>query len=299
MKGKILLLIVTLSFFKLNAFAQTYQTTLGKGTDTRLEVYEYYHHTGEEKWLKLFTINNSNWSYGGVSGRVYFVDYQGVGGSYVDFAFPQTINSWQKPTLFINGNSCTKLKWYITSNDVGSYTVYVKTPTFHLGLSFLYRGSSYVPHFAEEGVIPTTFVWSSENDPESLAFFRSDGNWGLGTTNPTHKLTVNGQIRAREIKVENDNWPDYVFEKQYQPMTLNNLAAYISKNGHLPEIPSATEVKKEGVNLSALNAKMLQKIEELTLYIIDQQKEIESLKRQNEKIPAMEKDIAALKKASK
>ncbi len=100
----------------------------------------------------------------------------------------------------------------------------------------------------------------------------SNGNVGIGTPSPTHKLSVNGNIRAHEIKVETANWPDYVFAKDYKLTSLQETEFYIKKNGHLPGFPSAMEVEKNGVDLGEMNAKLLQKIEELTLHLIQQAK---------------------------
>lgn len=110
---------------------------------------------------------------------------------------------------------------------------------------------------------------------------RADGNVGIGVSNPSDKLSVNGNIRAREIKVENTNWPDYVFSSAHVKLSLKELETFISSNKHLPEIPSAKEIEKEGVNLSEMNAKLLKKIEELTLYIIEINKKVEGLQLKN------------------
>ncbi len=110
------------------------------------------------------------------------------------------------------------------------------------------------------------------------------GNVGIGLSNPTEKLSVNGKIRAKEIRVENANWPDFVFAKSYSLPTLKETEAHIKEKGHLPGIPSAAEVKDNGVDLGEMNAKLLQKIEELTLYLIEQNKEIKALANQNLKL---------------
>jgi hypothetical protein len=105
-----------------------------------------------------------------------------------------------------------------------------------------------------------------------------NGNVGIGVTNPTEKLSVNGKIRAKEIKVEAINWPDYVFGEDYELPELKNTEEFIKKNKHLPGIPSAEEVEKEGVSLGEMNNKLLKKIEELTLHLISMKKELDELK---------------------
>jgi len=103
--------------------------------------------------------------------------------------------------------------------------------------------------------------------------YSSNGNVGIGTGNPDSKLSVNGNIRAKEIKVEIANWPDYVFAKDYQLPTLEQTRHHIKEKGHLPGIPSAAEVKVNGIDLGEMNKNLLKKIEELTLYLIEIEKE--------------------------
>lgn len=107
----------------------------------------------------------------------------------------------------------------------------------------------------------------------------ASGKVGIGTTSPQSTLAVNGTITTKEIEVTVDGWPDYVFEPNYPLLSLEEVASYIKKNKHLPNIPSEKEVLKEGVKLGEMNAKLLQKIEELTLYIIDLKREVEALKK--------------------
>ena len=93
---------------------------------------------------------------------------------------------------------------------------------------------------------------------------------------------ANGYVKAKEIKVTLTDWPDFVFEESYNRLTLPETEAYIKANGHLPDMPSAQEVEENGVSLGEINAKLLQKIEELTLHIIDLQKQIDELKQGKE-----------------
>lgn len=113
-------------------------------------------------------------------------------------------------------------------------------------------------------------------------FLLMGNNVGIGTTNPTSKLTVAGNINAREIKVTVDVGADFVFEKDYDLPSLHSVDKFIKENKHLPEIDSAEKMKKDGINLSEMNIKLLQKIEELTLYSIEQNKKIENLEKKIE-----------------
>jgi len=107
-----------------------------------------------------------------------------------------------------------------------------------------------------------------------------EGNVGIGTTMPgAYKLAVNGNIRAKEIVVDT-GWSDFVFEDNYELMNLNKVEDYIEENGHLPDIPSAKQIEVNGVSLGKSQALLLQKIEELTLYIIEQNKRINKLEQE-------------------
>ncbi|TPG36289.1 hypothetical protein [Flavobacterium pectinovorum] len=115
------------------------------------------------------------------------------------------------------------------------------------------------------------------------------GNVGIGITNPTNKLDVKGTIHSQEVKVDMNNWSDFVFKKEYNLPTLEEVENHIAEKGHLENIPSEEEVLKNGINLGEMNAKLLQKIEELTLYAIEQSKRnnkqsvrIEKLEKENE-----------------
>ncbi|MFK7969016.1 MAG: hypothetical protein AB8F95_01555 [Bacteroidia bacterium] len=96
----------------------------------------------------------------------------------------------------------------------------------------------------------------------------------------TYFLVVDGKMLVEEVRVQvSENWPDYVFNKDYELRPLSEVETYIEENGHLPEVPSAAEVAEDGVVLGANDAVLLKKIEELTLYLLQQQKEIEALKK--------------------
>ncbi len=108
---------------------------------------------------------------------------------------------------------------------------------------------------------------------------KNNGRVGIGTTVPDSKLTVKGKIHAEEVKVDlNVPGPDYVFDKDYTLTSLAAIEKYILENKHLPGIPSAMEMETNGINLSEMNMKLLEKVEELTLHLISQHKEINALK---------------------
>lgn len=106
---------------------------------------------------------------------------------------------------------------------------------------------------------------------------QSTGNVGIGTTTPSSKLTVAGNVEAREVKVTVNAGADFVFHEDYQLRSLPQLASFIMANNHLPDIAPAKEMESEGINLSEMNIKLLQKIEELTLYIIQLESKVQTL----------------------
>lgn len=153
-----------------------------------------------------------------------------------------------------------------SSNQHGNYAIeYVNSSTEGYGLNFWK---------------PST----STNTTRNNILFLSDslGYVGIGTNHPQAKLAVYGRILARSIKVSTNatDWPDFVFSPEYKMLSLSDLETYIKTNRHLPDVPSAADVEEqEGVVLEEMNAILLQKVEELTLYVIELQKQIDELKK--------------------
>ena len=116
------------------------------------------------------------------------------------------------------------------------------------------------------------------------------GNVGIGTTNPTQKLSVNGTVRAKEVIVDS-GWSDYVFDESYKLKALSETEAFIKAEKHLPGIPSAQDVAEHGISLGEMQAKLLAKIEELTLHQIEQQKQLAA---QSARIERLEGENARL-----
>lgn len=108
----------------------------------------------------------------------------------------------------------------------------------------------------------------------------NNGKVGVGTTNPDEMLTVNGKVHATEVRIDlSVPGPDYVFDKNYKLLSLDDVRAYIEAHHHLPDVPSAAEMESNGVNVSEMNMILLRKVEELTLYVLELNKEIDALKR--------------------
>jgi len=123
-------------------------------------------------------------------------------------------------------------------------------------------------------------IYNVDNALLPLTIEGSTGNVGIGTTDPKgYKLAVAGNAIAESMTVDlQANWPDYTFKKDYRLMPLTDLKVYIDKNQHLPEVPTAEQVAKTGINLGEMNALLVKKVEELTLYLIEKDKEISDLK---------------------
>ncbi|MCD7972186.1 MAG: hypothetical protein LUG18_05895 [Candidatus Azobacteroides sp.] len=120
----------------------------------------------------------------------------------------------------------------------------------------------------------------------------TDGNIGIGITDPQNKLDVNGVIRAKELRAEASNWADFVFDENYRLPDLKEVETHIKTHRHLPGIPSEAEIKEEGINIVEMQSKLLQKIEEMTLYMIRQQ---ETIGQQQQHMEEMQKEIDRLK----
>ena len=111
-------------------------------------------------------------------------------------------------------------------------------------------------------------------------FIGANGHIGINTSNvsdPGNVFFVEGGVRARKVTVDVATWPDYVFDSAYKQVPLKKVEQYIQKNHHLPDVPSADNVAKNGINIGDNQTVLLKKIEELTLYIIEQDKKIDAL----------------------
>ncbi|SDX71272.1 hypothetical protein SAMN05444410_1362 [Hydrobacter penzbergensis] len=134
------------------------------------------------------------------------------------------------------------------------------------------------------GTIDGNNIWYSQ-----MVLDANTGYVGIGTTTPSERLSVNGNIKARKLIVIQSGWPDYVFTPEYPLKSLSYIERFVKKNNHLPDMPSAGEVEAKGLDIGSTQAMLLKKIEELTLYVIDLKKENET---QNKKIEILMKQIS-------
>ncbi len=205
---------------------------------------------------------------------------------------PSTAYTWQgaKTTingdLLVNGQASFSQPLLLTTSQTWT------TNGWHLPLSIddahalKFNGGATNYGLGSTSSTGNFYLFSTTTNGTSAAadyrlIMSPDGDFGINTApNNQYKLSVNGDIRAKKVRVET-GWSDFVFDKNYALPKLSDVENYIATHHHLPEIPSAAEVEKNGVELGTMQSKLLQKVEELTLYVIQQQKEMEELKKQN------------------
>ncbi len=181
----------------------------------------------------------------------------------------ETINGWMKSYLRYPGNSL------VIGNPEGSTT--------DCAIDFLPGGVDNRTLTTKLNMYTATGKGNYSKKIQlgaSSASFFNGGNVGIGTENPQSKLDVRGKITASEVEIKVISGADFVFQPDYNLMPLSEVESFVKENQHLPEIPSEKEMVENGVNVNDMQIKLLQKIEELTLYVIEQEKQNKKLQEQ-------------------
>lgn len=192
-----------------------------------------------------------------------------------------TVNPLEKLTVANSSPNAMGIYRDLDVNEVGSAAT-----SINLGAR---NGNTFMAGAQINGVLSypatngfMTFATLTSGTLSTKMIIDVAGNVGIGTATPHEALSVNGNIRSKQIVVEATNWPDYVFNEEYTLMPLSEVKAYIGKNQHLPEMPSEKDVTEKGLNLGEVNKLLTKKVEELTLYLIDLQEQMKLLKKQQE-----------------
>ena len=257
------------------------------GRSIRFDGYEGITTHGPSHWLHLNRYSNDNVSIGNNSKANVFLAYGGgnVGIGTISPSAKLDVNGSIKFDHLASGHTNIQI-----GHDVNDRIFADNSSNKHYGGGMFFR------------VTPDPSL-NIQHNYIDVMMLTDNGKVGIGTkTMGNHKLAVEGSIGAREIKVESSGWSDFVFEKDYNLPTLFDVENHIKEKGHLKDIPSAKEVEQNGFFLGQMDAKLLQKIEELTLYTIEQEKKIEALekekaenKKQNSKIEKQQNEIDELK----
>jgi hypothetical protein len=224
-----------------------------------------------------FSFHTSNWGHGSnfINANI-IPSYSGTITSF--------IGGWRDATP--NGNCVCIIIWLRGGGTTYYYkSNYAVNPSIYDGVQNALpynelNGPAHSYKTTPDNYVSTTGIYQDRN-----SYFMA--NVGVGTTSPDEKLTVKGKIHAQEVKVDmlGALVPDYVFANDYKLKSLQEVESYIKQNNHLPEIPSAQEIEKNGLMLAEMNMSLLKKMEEMTLYMIEQEK----------RLSAQSKEILALK----
>jgi hypothetical protein len=172
--------------------------------------------------------------------------------------------------------TATKGRYALTRPSVsGQYIDLVRSGTYPWSIGMIYNSSTFAIGTGKSRD-------SSFTSPQFV--ITPAGDLGIGNIDPPYRLSVEGKIGGSEVIVESTQWSDYVFQPGYRLKPLSEVAAYIKQQHHLPEVPSKAEVRQNGVGLAEMQSKLLAKIGELTLHMIQEHERNDRLEQENRKL---------------
>ncbi|MGJ1448156.1 hypothetical protein ACR79S_15070 [Sphingobacterium spiritivorum] len=256
--------------------------------------------TGSGGWSRGYRISNQDGSQTFISLGSYGNHYNGI--SYEEFSYIG--KNFDKTYMVFQPDGNIGVGTTIVENNDGWHRAFQVHGADHSKLTVTtnaVRSGLWSHSNGYYGAVAGGIVGTDSNHPFSIitngaskVTVLANGYTGIGTTTPTERLAVNGNIRAKEIKVEAANWPDYVFKKDYELKPLAELQSYIEEHGHLPDMPKAAEAEKEGVSLGEMNKLLLKKVEELTLHLIEKDNEIKISNRKLNDMENKQKELELL-----
>lgn len=189
---------------------------------------------------------------------------------------------------------------YLNYNDEG-YGFYSQGHYPRMFMEVISGNHGTISNLPSDSPIKSGYIYQQIKGPVASAATspvkatKGNSQWLWGVTG-SGNIVVAGKVESREVKVTVDAGADYVFKDGYDMKSLEEVQDYIKEHGHLPNIPSAKEMEENGIELGEMNMKLLEKIEELTLYIIEQNRKIDELKNDNDKLQKLEQRIIYLEK---
>jgi hypothetical protein len=201
----------------------------------------------------------------------------GIGTRYPDYNLHNTGNT------LLNGNVSAMTNLGIGALARTNTNLYIKSKPSYFSMLHLEQ-TGVAPYFKMiymQVAEPTAEVIKVDNTVLNFSPFllTASGNMTISNANgKTLELEAGGMLRARHIKIDTDVWPDYVFSKEYRLKSLTDVEIFIKEHNHLPNVPSEEEMIANGIDLQEINVLLLEKIEELTLYLIELKKEIDEVK---------------------
>ncbi len=209
------------------------------------------------------------------SSRIPLVVQRTDSSSNVAIQIQNTGSTWYQG---LNGAGSFAIKY--NDSDLGTGPSFAVTTAGRVGIGTVSPGAQ----LSVQGSAAASLLSVTTSSGASALFADSTGKVGIGTAAPQYALAVNGTIGAKQVLVTNTGWADFVFRPGYRLMPLADVARYIRAHHRLPDIPSESEVTRSGADVGAIQVKLLAKIEELTLHMIQAEERNHRLERANQEL---------------